>query len=118
MEIFVHPTCTSCRKAETLLRAQGVEFARRDYFKNRFTEAELRDVLARAGLTAHDVLSTRAKAYKALGLNERTVTEDELIQLMVAEPTLIRRPLVIGRGGTAIGFNERRLTELANAEKS
>ncbi len=63
-----------------------------------------------------DVLSTRSRAYKELGLAQRTFGEDELLDLMVQEPTLLRRPLVIAPTGTAVGFNQKRLQELTSAE--
>lgn len=89
-----------------MLDATGVSYTRRDFFKNRFTEGELRDILNSIGLTAHEVLSTRATRYKELGLDTREVSEDELLALMAAEPTLLRRPLVRrGQRGT-VGFNK------------
>lgn len=69
-------------------------------------------MLARAGLTPHDALSKRSRAYKELGLAGRTVSDDELLDLMIAEPTLLRRPLVISEKGSALGFNRDRLEEL------
>jgi arsenate reductase len=73
-------------------------------------------VLARAGLTPHDALSKRSRAYKDLGLAGRTVSDDELLDLMIAEPTLLRRPLVIGGKGSALGFDRKRLEELTREE--
>ena len=73
-------------------------------------------VLGRAGLTPHDALSKRSRAYKDLGLAERTVSDDELLDLMIAEPTLLRRPLVISDRGSTVGFNRDRLAELTQGE--
>jgi arsenate reductase len=73
-------------------------------------------VLARAGLTPHDALSKRSRAYKDLGLAGRTVSDDELLDLMIAEPTLLRRPLVIGEKGSTLGFDRKRLEELTREE--
>ncbi len=116
MEIYVHPTCTSCKKAEALLRAAGVSVERRDYFRDRFNADELRALLGRAGLTAHDVLSTRSRAYRDRGLAERNLSAEELIELMVSEPTLLRRPLVVGGAGTAVGFDREKLEALTAEE--
>jgi arsenate reductase len=73
---------------------------------------ELVDVLARAGLTVHAVLSPRSRPYKDLGLRDREVSDDELLDLMVEYPALIRRPLVIADRGSVVGFNRAGLTEL------
>lgn len=64
------------------------------------------------GLTAHDVVSTKSPSYKKLGLDQRAVSEDELIALMVQEPRLIRRPLIVIDGQAIIGFDKSKLTEV------
>ncbi len=89
---------------------------RRDYFKQRFTRDELASVLERAGLRPHDVLSTRSRAYRSMQLAERDLSDDELLDLMIQEPTLLRRPLVISPAGTVVGFNKQKLEELTDAE--
>ncbi len=85
---------------------------RRDYFKERFTVEELRTVFADAGLTPHEVLSRRAKAYATL-VGDRDLSAEELLALMVQEPTLLRRPLAVRGEQAAIGFDRAGLTALA-----
>lgn len=118
ISICVHPTCTSCRKAAELLRGLDVEVERRDYFRNPFTRDELRSVLATAGRTPGEMVSTRARAYRDLDIAARQPSDDELIGLMVAEPRLLRRPLAIGRGRSAVGFDAAALTALADLERN
>lgn len=117
ISLYVHPTCTSCRKAVALLADLGSEVERRNYFRDRFTVEELRAVLVRAGRSPSDMLSTRSRAYRDLSLADRQPTDDELLDLMVREPTLLRRPLAIGAGGSVVGFNAIELTDLAATER-
>jgi Spx/MgsR family transcriptional regulator len=105
-EIYYYAGCTSCKKAVSLLDERGGSVQKRDYFKERFSKDELKTVLERAKLRPSEVVSTRAKSYKELGLADRDLSEDELLDLMVQEPTLLRRPIVIGPGGTVVGFNK------------
>ncbi len=91
----------------------GVSYARRDYFKDRFSVDELRHLLYGLNLTAHDVLTTRAGKYKELGLDQREVSEDELLQLMTEQPTLLRHPLVKRGSRSVVGFNQSELESLA-----
>jgi arsenate reductase (glutaredoxin) len=105
VEIYLYSSCTSCRNAEALLRERGVTAKRRDYFKERFTKSELFDVLDRAGVTPGQVLSTRSTPYRELKLTERTHSDDELLDLMVAHPQLLKRPLIIKNGHSTLGFN-------------
>jgi|GEM_PF-137680 len=105
VELYLYSSCTSCKKAESLLKDERISFQRRDYFKDRFGTDELRALLHGVGLTAHDVLSTRATKYKEMSLDQRVLSEDELIALMVAEPTLLRRPLVKRGERAVVGFD-------------
>ena len=71
------------------LSQDGVELEERDFFKDGFTETELRDLLG--GTPPADVFSWRSPSARKLGLDRDTVTADELIRLMLDEPRLIRR---------------------------
>lgn len=117
ISIYVHPTCTSCRKAVSLLEASGTLVERRDYFRDRFTVDELRTILGSAGRTPHEMLSTRAKAYKELNIAGRDLGDDELLEVMVDEPTLLRRPLAIRGERSTVGFNADALAALAAADR-
>lgn len=75
----------------------------------------MRAVLDSAGLKPSDVLSKRAKAYGEL-IGDRTLGEEELLALMVQEPTLQRRPLAIRDGRAAIGFDKAGLAALGSQE--
>jgi Spx/MgsR family transcriptional regulator len=92
-----------------------VAYTRRDYFKQRFTREELSATLERAGLTPADALSKRSRAYKELGLADRPLSDGELLELMVREPTLLRRPLIISSAGVEIGYNQERLRHLIDS---
>jgi Spx/MgsR family transcriptional regulator len=111
-EIYLYSSCTSCRQAEALLSDLDVETDRRDYFKTRFTKTELKTLLDRIGLTAHDVLSTRSRPYKALDLASKTVSEDELLDFMLEHPQLLRRPIVVRDNQATVGFNREAITAL------
>jgi arsenate reductase (glutaredoxin) len=72
----------------------------------------LRKLLKSLQLTAHEAVSTKSPAYKKLGLDQRTVTEAELLVLMVQEPRLLRRPLIVVNGKPVLGFDKIKLTEM------
>jgi len=63
-------------------------------------------------LTAHQVVSIKSPAYKKMGLDASKLSEEELLALMIQEPRLLRRPLVIVDGKPVIGFDQEKLTAL------
>jgi Spx/MgsR family transcriptional regulator len=112
IDAYIYTSCTSCRKTIAQLSDSGAAFHSRDYFRERFTREELTDVLERAGLKPSDILSTRSKPYAALDLASKTLSEDEILDLMLDEPRLLKRPLVIGNGNVVVGHNESKLADL------
>jgi Spx/MgsR family transcriptional regulator len=115
IEAYLYTSCTSCRKTEAHLHANGVDYERRDYFRDRFTRDELASILARAGLAPREILSRRSKVYQARATEIDNLDDDALLDLMIDEPTLLRRPLVIGRAGAVVGHNAEKLDELIRA---
>ena len=64
----------------------------RDFFKDEFTEEELRELLG--DTPPSDIFSWRSPSARTLKLDREEVSSDELIRLMVEQPRLIRRPLI------------------------
>lgn len=109
---YLYNSCTSCRKTDQMLKDSGVAYDRREYFKERFTADELRQLLDRHNLTVADVISTRSTPYKQHDLANRQLSDDEIIDLMVEDPRLLRRPIVISEGEVLIGHNAAKLSAL------
>ena len=94
LTVYEKPTCTTCRKLARLLAEKGVDFERVNYIVDPLSAGELRALLAKAGLRPRDVLRTKEQAYRDLGLAERDLSDDELIDLIAAHPELLQRPIV------------------------
>lgn len=94
LTIYQKPTCSTCREAIKLVQASGVSFTAVNYYEQPFTAAQLKGLLKKAGLRPSEVLRTKEDTYKKLGLAKKTLTDDELIALMIKHPDLIQRPLV------------------------
>ena len=92
--IYQKPTCTTCRQVHAALRDAGVDFDAVDYYTNPIPKPKLRELLRKMGIPARQLLRTNEDIYKKLRLGERDLTDDEIIDLMVAHPDLIQRPIV------------------------
>ena len=92
--IYHKPTCTTCRQAVQILKDSGQPFTAINYYEQAFTKAQLKDLLKQAGLSPKDVLRTKEDVYKELQLGKKTLSDDELLDLMVKHPDLIQRPIV------------------------
>jgi len=101
--IFHNPRCSKARETLKLIEARGVQPKIVDYLKTPPSAAELKSILKKLGLKAADIVRKSEPLYAELGLKDRKLDEDALITLLVANPILIERPIVVAGGKAAIG---------------
>ncbi len=89
-----------------MLSRRGVTFTTRDLFKAPLSADEIRRLAKLAPGGARGLLSTRSPQVKALGLDRRQASDDELIALMTKEPRLLRRPLLSHGRRLIVGFDK------------
>lgn len=118
IKAYMYNSCSQCRDVEKALNAANFEFEKREFFKEKFTREELEDLLQSTGLTLDDIVSKRSTPYRELGLAEKDLSDDELIALMLEEPRLIRRPIVVGESGMLIGSKSAEVQEFIEKETS
>jgi len=95
-----------------LLASKEIELAERQYFKQKPTVAEVEDLVRRLPGGAKELLSTRSRRFKELGLADKELSEAELIALLAEEPGLWRRPVVVRGDQVVIGYDAKGLDDL------
>lgn len=100
--IYHNPACGTSRNTLALLRHAGVEPTVIEYLKTPPDRATLRRLIADAGLTVRDAMRGKEPAYRERGLDDPALTDDELLDAMLAEPVLINRPFVVTALGTRL----------------
>ncbi|NIM01423.1 MAG: arsenate reductase (glutaredoxin) [Acidobacteria bacterium] len=95
-----------------MLDENGIEYRYREYRKEPLSEKEIRSVLKKLGTKAQDVLRTRDRAFKELGLSGDE-SEAELISHMAEHPTLLQRPIGVSGKRAVIGRPPEALLTLA-----
>jgi len=87
-----------------------VEFNDRDFFKEPFTREEIKALLQ--GKPASDMFSFKSSSFKALELDHAKLKDNDLINLMLKEPRLIRRPVVKIGKNVYFGADSKILEEI------
>lgn len=111
--IWHNPRCSKSRNALALLEEKGVEVEVVKYLDTPPSRVELVVVLEMLGLSAKGLMRSKETIYKELGIKDIT-DEDTLINLMIANPKLIERPIVIKDAKAAIGRPIENIIELIN----
>jgi arsenate reductase len=100
--IYHNPDCGTSRNTLAMIRNAGIEPQVTEYLKSPPSRLELLDLIVRAGLTPRELLREKGTPYAELGLNDETLTDDLLIDAMMAHPILINRPLVVTSMGVKL----------------
>ena len=115
--IYHNPQCGTSRNTLAMIRASGVEPEIVEYLVTPPTRERLVELIGLMGITPRDLLRQKDTPYDALGLADPKWSDDELIDLMIAHPILINRPIVVtGKGAVLARPSERVLEVLENPE--
>jgi len=99
--IYQKPTCTTCRQVYSALKESGVDFESVNYYLEPIPKTRLKELFKKMGIPARELLRAKEEIYQKLGLANKELSEDEIVDLMVKHPDLIQRPIV-EKGGRAI----------------
>ncbi len=100
--IYHNPDCGTSRNTLGLIRNAGVEPHIIEYLKTPPSRALLVQLIERAGLSARSILREKGTPYADLGLGDPELTDDALLDAMMAHPILINRPLVVSPKGVKL----------------
>jgi arsenate reductase (glutaredoxin) len=100
--IYHNPGCGTSRNTLGLIRNAGIEPHVVEYLKCFPSRALLRQLAVRAGVPLRALLRDKEAVFQQLGLNEKGVTEDELLDALEANPILLNRPIVVTPKGVRL----------------
>jgi arsenate reductase len=103
IRIFHNPRCSKSRATLALLQDRGIEPEITHYLETPPDAGELREILAQLGLSPRELLRRGEAEYRQQGLDDESLSDDALINAMVATPILIQRPIVLAGDCAAIG---------------
>ena len=101
--IYHNPRCSKSRQTLEILKGQNIDVEIIEYLKTSPDARTLKQILSYLEIPARELLRKGENAYKEAGLDDRNLSEDELIAAMVEHPILIERPVVVNNGKAAIG---------------
>lgn len=104
MNVTIHhnPSCGTSRNTLALIRHAGIEPTVIEYLKTPPRREELAKMIADAGLSVRAAIREKGTPYAELGLADESLTDDQLLDAMLAHPILINRPFVVTPLGTRL----------------
>jgi arsenate reductase (glutaredoxin) len=112
--LYAKKSCTQCKKAIAFLNRKGVPYQVKDIVHEPPPRSLLEKVIKAENIYAS--LNQRSTTYKDNHLGKRRTTKNEAIRLMLKDPNLIKRPLIIKDNRAYQGFDEKSLLEFVSSE--
>ncbi|CAN5383793.1 arsenate reductase (glutaredoxin) [soil metagenome] len=100
--IYHNPGCGTSRNTLAMIRNAGIEPHVVEYLKTPPARALLAQLIARAGLTPRALLREKGTPYADLGLADDSLSDEALLDAMMAHPVLINRPIVVSPLGVRL----------------
>ncbi|OGU32688.1 MAG: arsenate reductase [Ignavibacteria bacterium GWA2_35_9] len=92
--VYEKPTCTTCRKVVKEMEMLGIDFEKINYYIEPFSKTKLKSLLKKMKMKPAEIMRTKEKIYKELGIKNKKYSDKELINLMVEHPDLVQRPII------------------------
>jgi len=111
LKVYHKSSCITCKKTISEMERMKLDVESRDFFKEPFTELELKKIIKLTGKKPSELLRKRDKIYKEMNLSENKKTDSQIIKLMVKHPGLILRPIIILKDRAIVGKTDLKKIE-------
>lgn len=110
--IFHNPNCGTSRNTLAIMKASGEQPEVVEYLKNPPSRDYLVELLAKMNISPRELLRSKEAINDELGLDNPELSDDKIIDAMIAHPILINRPIVVTDKGAALCRPSERVFEL------
>jgi arsenate reductase len=110
--IYHNPGCGTSRNTLAMIRHAGIEPTVIEYLKDPPSRETLVGMIADAGMTVREAIREKGTPYNELGLGDPSLTDDVLLDAMLAHPILINRPFVVTPLGTRLARPSEKVLDI------
>ncbi len=107
--IYTTPSCSSCRKAKKWLGEFGIDYIEKNIFSIKLTEEDIFGMLENSENGFDDIISTRSNFFKENTIDLEELKTSQLINLIIENPSILRRPIIIDKGKMQVGYNDEEI---------
>ena len=110
--IYHNPRCSKSRQTLAILKENNIQTKIVLYLENTLSKQQLKVMLQQLNKTPRDILRKSENAYKDRGLADKTLSDENLLEAMIAEPKLIERPIIVSGTKAVLGRPPENVVEL------
>jgi regulatory protein spx len=107
--LFTTSSCTSCRKAKAWFEENQIEYVERDILAEPLTKEEIKSILLMTEDGTDEIISTKSKTFQELNINIEALPLQELYTVIINNPKMLRRPIILDEKRLQVGYNEEEI---------
>ncbi|MEH6993413.1 transcriptional regulator SpxA [Neobacillus drentensis] len=108
--LFTTPSCGSCRKAKAWFEEHQIDFIERNIIADPLTIDEIKSILRLTEEGTDEIISTNSKVFQELNIDIESLPLNELYKLIMNNPKMVRRPIILDEKRLQVGYNEDEIT--------
>ncbi|MFB7142648.1 transcriptional regulator SpxA [Gottfriedia sp. NPDC056225] len=109
VNLYLTPSCTSCRKAKAWLDEHNIEYSVKNIMNESLTLEEIKSILRMTETGTDEIISNKSKTFQELNINIESLPLNELYQLIINNPKMLRMPIIQDEKRLQIGYNEEEI---------
>jgi len=94
VNLYLTPSCTSCRKAKAWLEKHHIDYIERNIISDPPTVNEIKSILRLTEDGTNDIISIQSKIFQELNINVESLSLNEFYNLIMKYPQMLRRPII------------------------
>lgn len=106
LRVYTAPSCQSCRKVKKYFNDFNIDYVEKNILVTPLTKEEIYKMLIYSENGFDDIISTRSKIIKDEGLNIDDMTISEVIDFIIENPTILKRPIIVRGEEIQVGYND------------
>ncbi|MFC4799212.1 transcriptional regulator SpxA [Neobacillus sp. GCM10023253] len=107
--LFTTPSCTSCRKAKAWFDEHQIEYKERNVLAQPLSVDEIKSILRLTEEGTSEIISTNSKIFQELNIDLDTLPLNEFYKLIIENPKMLRRPIILDEKRLQVGYNEEEI---------
>ena len=109
IKIFTSPSCSSCRKVKKWFDDNHIPYVDKSIFSPSFSSEDIKELIVKIENGTDDIISTRSKIFQEKEIDFDEMTISELIAFIKANPSILKRPIIVDDHRLQVGYNEEEI---------
>lgn len=110
IKLYTAPSCLSCRKVKKYFKDNNIKFVEKNIISTKLQREDIYRMLIASTNGFDDIISTRSKVIKDNNIDINSMNLSQLMDFIIANPTILKRPIIVSDMELQVGYNEDDIT--------